>query len=178
MSTWTRNRKRGRLAKVLAPPTLLVSTGMFFMVRRGDGRSAKKPFQISKQMMLEASEKYERVILIERPVFDYKNDKFPSNSFYKLAQDLKLKNFKVFQCLERSAGKITNYYTARLKELNIGIKRTRNIKEVTFLNLGEHIDEPNVTWASMHSHSKVGITLEKELTFKEMEERRKARSLW
>ncbi len=72
----------------------------------------------------------------------------------------------------------TSFWKTTLMELGASFRRTRNPREMTYLNLHTYMTAPHITWVGPDDHSKIKINLEKDKTFQELQKVRRSRAEW
>jgi len=170
-STWTGGRRRLKKPKKETVPTLVVADPNFFAKRDKRG-FVPKEFEYSEDMLRAARAKFDLIVVFER------RRRKIRDRFSKFLESLGIDGVRVVEYTGRDVETITSAWKTTLMEMGASFRRVRNPREITYLNLANYMNAPHITWVGPDDHKKIKINLEKDKTFKELQEERRKRAEW
>lgn len=176
MSSWTGGRKRTKLVPPSVKQTLIVVTPLLFAKRDRQGKVCK-PVEWSELMLRQAANNWEEVLILLNSNESILNEN--TRNLFRLLISLNISNIVQLVIYPTdNTEEMTNFLKTQLIQRGARIKPIRNPREVTYLNMRQHIEAPHMTWVSQNEHTKARIDLDKPKSFKDLQNERKQKSTW
>jgi hypothetical protein len=172
-SNWTGGRRRLKPVKKPRKKTLVVKDPSFFAKRdkKGNLTSMEEP-EWSTDMIEQAAEKWEQVL-----IFIY-GGRRATEKLNKVIESLSLSNIINYTHPSENVEHITAFWKECLIKHGAEIKRARNPREITYLNIDKFVTAPHFTWVEGDDHKTAGIVVDKPKSFNDLQKERRKRSQW
>lgn len=170
MSTWTGDRKRVKPEKPVLK-RVLVADPYLFARRDKNNRINKLNIEWSEQMLREASEKWDEVLVFcaaEVELYGLQDQ----------INEMGISNIIITFYPAKSTESITNMIKDCLIERGAKIRSCKNPREITYLNLYKFVNAPNIVFAKSNDHTLAKISVDKPKSFKDLQHERKSRAEW
>jgi hypothetical protein len=180
MGTWTGGRRRIKPSGPKKIKTLVVTDPLLFSKR--DKRNIHfDPLQWSEDALRQASEAWPQVLIfcpVPEDLVDPNETSSRPTDLHDFVESLGLSNVMVSQYSVRHPENATKIWKTRIMELGGTFKPAKNPREIAYLNLQRHVQGKHLTWVKGEDHIKAKIEIDKEKSFKDLQDMRKKKAEW
>lgn len=172
MGTWTGGRRRKLKPKLDRIKTLVVTSPLFFAKRDKNGDPID-PIEWSEDLLRSVSEQWPQVL-----VFCSVPPELKGITSSIPVEDLGLTNMKVILYSVQKPEIATRIWKQAIIEIGGVFRPAGNPREVVYLSLKRHFDAPHITWVGSEDHSKAKVEIDKEKSFKDLQQLRRKKADW
>jgi hypothetical protein len=178
MGTWTGGRRRKLKPKVEKIKTLVVTSPLLF-TKRDKLNQLVDPFEWSDDCLRQASENWPKVLIFCPVPADLTDPgKKEPPDLAEHVKTLGISNLIVIPYSVTNPTSATRIWKQSIIDVGGVFNPARNPREVVYMNMQRHITAPHLTWAGAEDHKKAKVEIDKEKSFKDLQDIRKKRAEW